>query len=392
MTKNRVGMRRLRQGLTIRADASERELKNSLAPNDVDRWSGRAANWAQVLMLALVAFGYFYTVRPVYQKDLLEEDVARLTLEQTTLEKNNQLVADRAKSLQDNLADLKSQQARLRSKNLSLAARNTLMAGESSRMAAELSRTRSLTESQEEQLRTGQSLILKENFDLRAGYLVASNEEMFDTQPFLGRDSAALDKWVSTKFVQPIDQLLAEVDGELEKKTYFGLPEPHGISEELVQELRRRLESTRDELTCPTPDRRAWQAAFESQVAQAKATTAGCVQMHFDHLVKDQAWTPLQVASLKSSGYWKRQAEAFNAACESVSDFFVAQRFNEKWAKFMRPCTTRVFYASELMEGRKRSDIEVFANTDPPPMDREWYRSWYDRGAANDSGKKAVSP
>src|SRR5205823_4013116 len=45
---------------------------------------GTYAKWAavaQVLMLVLVAFGYWYTVLPVYQKSLLDEDIAKKTLE-----------------------------------------------------------------------------------------------------------------------------------------------------------------------------------------------------------------------------------------------------------------------------------------------------------------------
>lgn len=36
---------------------------------------------AQVLMLVLVGFGYWYTVLPVYQKSLLDEEIAKKTIE-----------------------------------------------------------------------------------------------------------------------------------------------------------------------------------------------------------------------------------------------------------------------------------------------------------------------
>lgn len=41
----------------------------------------KIASLAQVLMLVLVAFGYWYTVLPVYQKSLLDEDIAKKTIE-----------------------------------------------------------------------------------------------------------------------------------------------------------------------------------------------------------------------------------------------------------------------------------------------------------------------
>ncbi len=47
----------------------------------IDRWFGRASHTSQVLLLLLGVFGYFYTVLPIYQKSLLDEDIAQKTLE-----------------------------------------------------------------------------------------------------------------------------------------------------------------------------------------------------------------------------------------------------------------------------------------------------------------------
>jgi len=46
-----------------------------------DRWCNIAAQLSQVLLLGLGVFGYFYTVLPVYQKAVLDEDIAQKTLE-----------------------------------------------------------------------------------------------------------------------------------------------------------------------------------------------------------------------------------------------------------------------------------------------------------------------
>lgn len=76
----------------------------------IDRALRRIANASQLGLLALAVFGYFYTVVPVYEKTLLDEEIAKKTLE------------------------LNSKEAQLRSKNEELAelnatvemARNTL--------------------------------------------------------------------------------------------------------------------------------------------------------------------------------------------------------------------------------------------------------------------------
>jgi len=47
----------------------------------IDKWLGRIANASQAGLLILAAFGYFYTVVPVYQKSLLDEEIAKKTLD-----------------------------------------------------------------------------------------------------------------------------------------------------------------------------------------------------------------------------------------------------------------------------------------------------------------------
>lgn len=69
---------------------ANRFIRNRLLPNrleqvtrqnSVDTWFLRAAQTATVLGVAVAVFGYFYTVRPIYQKALLDEAIAKKELE-----------------------------------------------------------------------------------------------------------------------------------------------------------------------------------------------------------------------------------------------------------------------------------------------------------------------
>ena len=53
----------------------------------IDRTLQRVANASQLGVLFLAVFGYFYTVLPVYQKSLLDEEIAKKTLELQSMEK-----------------------------------------------------------------------------------------------------------------------------------------------------------------------------------------------------------------------------------------------------------------------------------------------------------------
>lgn len=72
---------------------------------DVDKLLSRLSNFSQVLMLLLVAAGYWFTVRPAFQLQLLEEDAARLTVEN----------ADARKKLEQTLSSERAAAARLQS-------------------------------------------------------------------------------------------------------------------------------------------------------------------------------------------------------------------------------------------------------------------------------------
>jgi len=47
----------------------------------IDKTLSRVANASQLGLLLLAGFGYFYTVIPVYQKSLLDEEIAKKTIE-----------------------------------------------------------------------------------------------------------------------------------------------------------------------------------------------------------------------------------------------------------------------------------------------------------------------
>lgn len=64
------------------------------------------AAWSQVLMLAVVIFGYFYTVRPIFQYQLLEEKSAQLEIEKKNLRSQVVALSDKEKDLVQKISSL----------------------------------------------------------------------------------------------------------------------------------------------------------------------------------------------------------------------------------------------------------------------------------------------
>jgi len=77
----------------------------------------RVANAAQLGLLVLAIFGYFYTVLPIYQKSLLDEEIAKKTLQLNALEgqlaRVNQVLSAKEGELASRAGELAATEARL---------------------------------------------------------------------------------------------------------------------------------------------------------------------------------------------------------------------------------------------------------------------------------------
>lgn len=92
----------------------------STTPNRLDRWSGLLAAWAQVATLGVVIFGYFYTVVPVFQRDRLEEEVAKLEIQREQIESEARQSIEKSELLRQSIAGLHQEQAKLSEANKTL--------------------------------------------------------------------------------------------------------------------------------------------------------------------------------------------------------------------------------------------------------------------------------
>jgi hypothetical protein len=105
-----------------------------------DKWLTRAANLAQPCLLALGAFGYFYTVVPVFQLAQLQEQTARLEIEKATNEKKLLSLADERAVVEGQIGDLRSslgkEQRRVKEMSAT-ASRSELAASAASQRAVE---------------------------------------------------------------------------------------------------------------------------------------------------------------------------------------------------------------------------------------------------------------
>jgi len=84
----------------------------------IDKLLSRASHVAQIVLVAVAVFGYFYTVVPVYQKELLSEEISQKEIELIKLKEEAQNfpqvikeLEDKTQGLEKSLTDLEQAKA-----------------------------------------------------------------------------------------------------------------------------------------------------------------------------------------------------------------------------------------------------------------------------------------
>jgi len=84
------------------------KMKKKINKKSLECWFSIAANASQVLLLILAVFGYFYTVIPVYQKELLSEKISQQELKLNQLSELNIRYKDNISNYEKDLDELKT--------------------------------------------------------------------------------------------------------------------------------------------------------------------------------------------------------------------------------------------------------------------------------------------
>lgn len=166
---------------TWRSRQARTQQAVDLSPSKTDVVLSRVANGSQIGLLVLAAFGYFYTVIPVYQKSLLDEQIAQKTLElgskEAALKNSDEELARRRSELAEKDAELAKRTDELSSVNAEVT--KTKIAAE--RAQKEADKLRGTVQAQYGKIRSNefQGLITWAPIDCNLGRNGASGE-MFD--------------------------------------------------------------------------------------------------------------------------------------------------------------------------------------------------------------------
>ncbi|APO94250.1 hypothetical protein [Xanthomonas vesicatoria] len=231
-----------------------------------------------------------------------------------------------------------------------------------------LSNLEQLTDNQIEE---AQATLLLNTFSLHFWSEIDASD-----RPFLEAKPEDLQKWFAGTQRQPADIVAKKVDEELRSKNYFGLPEPHAISQKIVQKVKAGVIEHRAELTCPTIDRGEWSKAWKAASTIYAQSIEGCVQFHLQHTIKSEGWSARQASGWLNGAQGIAYAKSFRATCEVSAGYRQASLFDERISQYDRACRGRLIYADDIALGKK-TELDPFPSPLPPTPDPRWYEDWY---------------
>lgn len=237
-------------------------------PSRIDLWSTRLAAWSQVLTVAVLIFGYFYTVRPAFQLGLLQEQTAHLQIANEAAE--------------NKLAQTVAAQSQATAKLDALNADFARVAKNRDELATQL-RQESIREAEAQRKMSG----VQTQLSTQAGSLLIAQRRLF-----YSRFSSAIFLRFSSPAVYPNDD---DADGAFILKAKASWPNPelqisqvidgleksnaayHEYPPEFLAPLRRIAEQKKADLTCEAVDleplREAYKTAYSriDEVANKEA-------------------------------------------------------------------------------------------------------------------------
>lgn len=239
----------------------------------LDIWLTRFANLSQPLLLCLAVFGYFYTVIPVYQKEVLSEQIASKEIELARLQRAidatgpaMQRLENERKALETRLARLNVERDAAELKIVELSRRQAILEGRNKELDAARTKLAGEVASVEAGAKSFSLRTYHDSFaaSVSVQYLRDSEDpyKIVEAPTF-----EAIFKYLLTPYAA-VSTTLAEGDSRFMESASNV---PREFKDEYHTRVRAALEARKDELTRPQDDVNA--LLLQVKEGLARATT-----------------------------------------------------------------------------------------------------------------------
>lgn len=233
---------------------------------NIDQALSRGSQLSQIALVFLAVFGYFYTVVPVYQKDLLSEQISEKELQLSQLEKELANYPEKVSDLKSQVTDLQSdveqlemskdlaasELAQIKSKRAEL--ESTLMAAQAKKYSAE------------SKLNETYRRIYFEAFSFSA----LIEYSMRDKNIHEIIDGSPSKKELSDYFLTPYDAINNVISNGGSKSMDALDVIPHLIRDKIHKEIQQKLTEHKYSLSSPLVDLESEFYKFEQRMKEAE--------------------------------------------------------------------------------------------------------------------------
>ena len=317
-------------------------------PSKTAKLSTLLAQWAQVATLAVLVFGYFYTVRPVFQKDRLSEEVAQLQIQRVQSTKRLADLRKHEAQIRTTLAGLQSQNQALQHDNIAL--RNDQQEATTAALTADRKRkeaTTKLSIAQDKlrdvdiQYSEAAGHIFRENLQMAINYSIIRSMFFFSSdysKPQIVKKLSDAVPDISKLVIGSLDDLSVK-QGQSAVNPLWATD----TFQRIVKNFRERFDARRSNIIIAKVDPKVWANAYLSQLRSSHGAGSVCVDKYWEGLAKHEKWSVHELATVRSSkDYAQKQSAIFERYCSVMAEYTITKTFNDAWSKYYREVTTRL--------------------------------------------------
>lgn len=349
------------------------EGKNS-SPSSFEKFSSIVANFSQVLMLVAVVWGYFYTVVPIFQKEKLTEDLARLKMEKSRWEqeiesyaRNIQQTEEELLSLESDRYELENELNRIRSEKQQTekALKQLVVREEASRK--QLNTTADALADAEKQLYHQQRLKLLRQTLVSTEFVFLINNTNNVSDIFERNSANTVADELRAAFIQPIEFVDEKLDRLREQANSVSSEIYRNVQSRLIDEFKTGIQENASILQCPEPNFQSWEAGFGKALTVGDEMVEGCIDSHFKFRAEQEEWSQREVSSLKSSEFWSKQRRVYSQSCSVAIEHKISELYRKRWRYINDPCEERLMRINSIaLEAESTLSLTPFRDMSPP--------------------------
>jgi hypothetical protein len=339
----------------------------------IERVGSILSSWSQVLMLAVVIYGYVYTVIPVFQKEKISEELAKLEIEKASWSDKLDAIKEQLKEKEKSLASIELLEESLSNelRSLSIERNKTFLAlsqKEQEYTEAQAALTKAnktvdiaINDLLEQQKRTllGKDP-LPSNFFAALNYDV-NNWDMFSSEK-ASQISESLEKSYPTPY-QNADNILSKLDDV--RNSSSGIDKL--AKDRLYNDYKKGLEQSSHLLMCSKPNFEEWEANFIKLYKSHDYFDSLCAQKGIESQAAKEGWSEEQIENWKENGSFQDLTKHYKANCKISFEYHLGTIFREAWEDTVKPCRQRVLQVNSIVFGELQGDeLEPFSDMSPP--------------------------